>query len=380
MSRPAIAVIAALALAACGGSPSASRTSPNPSGQPTATASPSSSPSAGASPLGTGTPGGASLVHCDTAVPAGDTLVIGTISGDPTIVVRDIQDPANARTLCKFDAGASNPQFVSATLVSYTTANNQIVRADLAGGNTAVLATFGAGFGSGLYSVSPDGRSITYIDGNAWHLVTPSGNKVLTTLAPVPGRGVNPDEDDNFLGFSPDGQYFALVQTFRGGGTGAAAPDQVRKASDGSLVYSTTGMTMGVWASVPSRLFFRDAGGTVHRWDSGTGPSSMLPLRWIRPKSSPDGRWVAYTIRTTSGLGAVGFYSVQSNSVSITTPAGRSGARFLTNDLVWYAAERACSTCLGGQPTPTGVTYIYSIAGAAEVVSRLSGVYDAWPH
>jgi hypothetical protein len=106
----------------------------------------------------------------------------------------------------------------------------------------------------------------------------------------------------------------------------------------------------------------------------------MLPVRWIRPKSSPDGRWIAYTIRTTSGLGAVGFYSVQSNSVSITTPAGRSGARFLTNDLVWYLEERACATCLGGQPTPTGVTYIYSIAGTAEVVSRLSGVYDAWPH
>ena len=313
-------------------------------------------------------------------MPAGDTLVIGTITGDPTIVIRDIQDPANAKTLCKFDAGATSPQFVSATQVSYTTASNQIVKADLGDGATTILATFRAGFGSGLYSVSPDGRSITYIDGNAWHLATPSGNRVLTTLAPVPGRGVNPDEDDNFLSFSPDGQYFALVQTFRGGGSGAAAPDQVRKASDGSLVYSTSGMTMGVWASVPSRLFSRDSGGAVHRWDPSTGPSSMLPLHWIRPKSSPDGRWIAYTIRTTSGLGAVGFYSVQGNSVSITTPAGRSGARFLTNDLVWYVEERACATCLGSPSTPTGVTYIYSIAGAAEVVSRLSGVYDAWPH
>jgi hypothetical protein len=320
------------------------------------------------------------LVHCDAAVPAGDTLVIGTITGDPTIVIRDIQDPANAKTICRFAAGASSPQFVSGTQVTYTTSSNQIVKADLTGGTTSVLATFGAGFGSGLYSVSPDGHSITYIDGNAWHLATPSGDKVLTTLAPVPGRGVNADEDDNFLSFSPDGQYFALVQTFRGGGTGAGAPDQVRKASDGSLVYSTSGMTMGVWASVPSRLFFRDSGGAVHRWDAGSGQTSMLPLHWIRPRASPDGRWVGYTIRTTSGLGAVGFYSVQSNGVSITTPAGRSGARFLTNDLVWYVEERACVTCLGGQPTPTGVTYIYSITGAAEVVSRLSAVYDTWPH
>jgi hypothetical protein len=138
-------------------------------------------------------------------------------------------------------------------------------------------------------------------------------------------------------------------------------------------------MTMGVWASVPSRLFFRDSGGTVRRWDSSTGVSSMLPLRWISPKSSPDGRWIAYTFRTTSGLGAIGLYSVQSNSVSTTTPAGRSGVRFLTNDLVFYSGERACSTCFGGQPTPTGVTFIYAIASATEVVSRLSAVLDAWP-
>jgi hypothetical protein len=71
---------------------------------------------------------------------------------------------------------------------------------------------------------------------------------------------------------------------------------------------------------------------------------------------------------------------VQGNSVSNTTPPGRSGVRFLTNDLVWYVGEKACSTCFGGQPTPTGVTYIYDIAGTSEVVSRLSNVNDAWPH
>ncbi len=312
-------------------------------------------------------------------MPAGDNLVIGTITGDPTFVVRDIQDPANAKNLCHFDAGAMSPQFVSAAQVAYETASNQIIRADLATGTTTVVATFSGGFGSGQYSISPDGQSVTYLDGNAWHLVTPSGNRVLTTLPPVPGRGTSPDEDDSFLSFSPDGVYIALVQTFHVGGTGATAPDQVRRASDGSLVYSTSGMTMGVWASVPSRLFFRDSGGTVHRWDPSSGLSSMLALRWIGPKSSPDGRWIAYTFRTSSGLGTMGLYSVQSNSATNTSPAGRSGVRFLTNDLFWYIGERACSTCFGGMPTPTGVTYIYDIAGAAEVVSRLSGVLDAWP-
>ena len=317
---------------------------------------------------------------CGQNVPAGDNLVIGTVAGDPTVVVRDIQDPSHARNLCSFDPAATAPQFVSATQVAYETAANQIIKAELTSGSTTVLASYSSGFGSGQYSISPDGRSITYLSGNAWHLSSPSGDHVLTTLPAVVNRGANPDEDDSFLSYSPDGLYIALVQTFHTGGSGATAPDQVRKASDGSLVFSTSGMTMGVWASVPSRLYFRDSAGTMHRWDPSAGLSSMLPLKWINPRSSPDGRWIAYTFRTTGGIGGVGFYSVQGNSVANTSPPGRSAPKFLNNDLVWYQGEKACPTCLGGQPTPTGVTYIYDIAGAAEVVSRLAGVNDAWPH
>ena len=315
-------------------------------------------------------------MRCDAAIPAGDALVIGRVGEDSTIVVRDIQDPANAKTLCRFDSGAQSPQFVSATQVAYATASKQVIKADLAAGTTTVLATVSDSFGAG--SFSPDGKSFTYLDGNAWHLVTPSGNRVLTTLPPVPGRGINQDEDDSFLSYSPDGLYIALVQTFHTGGTGETAPDQVRKASDGTLVYSTSGMTMGVWASVPSRLFFRDGGGTVHRWDPSTGASTMMPLRWIRPKASPDGRWIAYTFRT-SNVDGVGYYSVQSNSIANTSPPARARPRFLNNDLVWYIGEKPCDTCFGGLPTPTGLTFIYSIAGASEVVSRLSDLLDVWP-
>jgi hypothetical protein len=303
--------------------------------------------------------------------------VIGRVGEDPAIVVRDIQDPANAKTLCRFDSGAMYPQFVSATQVAYATSGKQLVKADLAAGTSTVLAAVGDGFGPGQLSFSPDGKSFTYVDGNAWHLVTTSGNRVLATL-PAPTRASNPDEDDTFLSYSPDGQYIALVQTAHVGGTGQAAPDQVRKASDGSLVYSTSGMTMGVWGSFPSRLYFRDSGGTVHRWDPSSGPSTMMPLRWIRPKASTDGRWIAYTLRTNN-VDSVGYYSVQSNSVSSPAPPARSGPRFLTNDLVWYIGEKPCDTCFGGLPTPTGLTYIYSIAGGTEVVSRLSGLIDVWP-
>jgi hypothetical protein len=374
-----VIVVAALALTACGGAAPSAGHSPSVSGQPITTSNPTPSGSAAASSSPAST-AGSSLVSCTTAVPAGDNLVLGALNGDPTIVLRDIQDPANAKNLCKFDPAAVSPRFVSATQVAYETASNELIKADLVSGSTSLIATFGAGVGSGQYSVSPDGKSFTYLDGNAWHLVSATGNRILTTLPAIPGRGVNADEDDIFLSYSPDGLYIALVQTFHTGGTGATAPDQVRKASDGSLVYSTSGMTMGVWASVPSRLFFRDAGGTVHRWDPSTGLSTMLALHWIGPKASPDGRWIGYTFRTSTGIGGIGFYSVQSNGVSNTSPPGRSGVRFLTNDLVWYGGEKACSTCLGGAPTPTGVTYIYDIAGTSEVVSRLANVYDNWPH
>ena len=379
MRASPVLAAAILLLAGCGGSSSSTATH-----SPTAVASAASSASAPSSPSSAPTasaaPGPATLVHCTATVPAGDNLVIGTVAGDPTVVVRDIQDPANAKNLCTFDTSAQSPQFVSATSVAYETSNNQIIRADLSSGATTILATYSSGFGSGQYSISPDGGSISYLDGNSWRMTGAHGNKVLSTLPAAPNRGVNPDEDDSFLKYSPDGQYVALFQTFRTGGTGESSPDQVRRASDGSLAYSTSGMTMAVWAAVPSRLFFRDAAGNVHRWDPNGGLSSMLAAHWIRPRASSDGRWVAYTFRTTGSVGGIGFYSVQSNSIANTSPPGRSGVEFLTTDLVFYIGERACSTCFGGLPTPTGVTYIYDIAGAAEVASRLASVVDAWPH
>src|SRR5437879_13739359 len=125
-----------LGLAACGSSPtnSATHTPASPSTAAVATAS----PSGGASPTASGSPGPASLVHCPTAVPAGDNLVIGTVVGDPTIVVRDIQHPPNAKNLCTIDSTALAPKLVSASAVAYDTRDNQNLVAPLHGGPTAL--------------------------------------------------------------------------------------------------------------------------------------------------------------------------------------------------------------------------------------------------
>src|SRR5207244_8254373 len=199
----------------------------SPTANPSATAS-TTTPSSSTTPNPSGAPGPATLVHCVGTVPAGDNMAIGTVTGDPTVVVRDIQDPANARNLCTFDTSVLAPQFISASAVAYETADNQIIGAQLAGGPTRILATYGAGvIGSGQYAISPDGRSVTYLDGNTWRLAGPTGNKVLSTLPAVPGRGVNPDEDDSFLSFSPDGLYVALFQPFHVGRSGEPVPDTV---------------------------------------------------------------------------------------------------------------------------------------------------------
>ena len=380
MRAGALVVLLLLAVAGCGGSTPAANRSPIAStASPGASAGGSATPSARPSSAPSPTTGPASLVRCTRAVPAGDTLVIGTVVGNPTVVVRDIQDPANARTLCTFDGATQAQQFVSAGIVAYETLDHKIVEASLSGGPGTIVASYTQGFDSGLYAFSPDGGALTYINGHDWHLASASSDRVLTTMPALPGRGVSATQDDEYLAFSSDGQYVAWFQTFRTGGTGATAPGQIRKVSDGSLVYSASGMTMAVWASVPSRLFFRDMTGAVKRWDATEGVTSMTTLQWIRPRASPDGRWIAYTFPTSTGVGRVGLYSVQANSVSATTPAGRSGVRFLTNDLVFYVGERACSTCFGGLPQPTGVSYIYSIAGGSEVISRLASVNDVWP-
>jgi hypothetical protein len=136
---------------------------------------------------------------------------------------------------------------------------------------------------------------------------------------------------------------------------------------------------MGVWASVPSRLFFRSSAGVLSRWDPSSGVSVMQSsLRWTRPHASPDGRWVAYTSYDSAGHPHVSLYSVQGNSVRAVVSGLRSGAQFLNNNRLWYQEEAACDCGLTTSQT-TGTTYLYDIAGNAESGSRLSGVFDAWP-
>jgi hypothetical protein len=401
--KAAAMVTCALVLVACTGIPSPTASaSPTPAPTATTTAIPTAIPSVApptptpsASPTAvppTPTPTGTALpsVTCPAPIDPTHNLVLATLTGNSTVVLRDITNTAAAQTLCTFNEAIA-PRFVTASVVSWTEqgssqgSGGSILRADLgARVQTAVASWSTGGFGSGIFDWSPDGTALTYIGaaspGPTWHLVSGGTDRVLTTLPTVPGRGVSQQDDDFMLAFSPDGQYLALVNTFTTGGSGDTAPMQIRRVSDGSLVYSGSNATMAVWASVPSRLFFRSPDGALSSWVPGNGPGALQPsLRWVRPHASADGRWIAYTIYDSGGLPHVGLYSVQGNSLG-PQPAGlRSGALFLNNNLGWYQEEAATECGLGGCSQTTGNAFIYDIAGGTEVASRITGVFDVWP-
>jgi len=385
-------LVALLLLGACtapgiGAAPPASR---HATGSPpvAATSAPPPSPTAAA----TATPGGtaSSVASCTGAIPSRDNLVLATLTGSTTVVLRDISDLASPRTICTF-TGSLSPHFATASVIGYTQGGRdldsagRITRLDLAASTATDVASWtSGGFGSGIFDWSPDGRSLTYIlsshTATAWHLVAGGRDQVLASLPPVPGRGVSRENDDFMLAFSPDGLYLAMVQTFATGGTGDSAPLQVRRTSDGGLAYSAASGTMGAWASVPSRLFFRDNAGVLSRWDPSSGVSVMQSsLKWVRPHASQDGRWIAYTSYDSASLPHVALYSVQGNSLG-PSPAGlRSGALFLNDNLVWYQEESPCDCGLGGQSQLTGHAFLYDIGAGTESGSRITGVFDAWP-
>lgn len=392
VGKVAIGLAALILLGACslsGGKATPSPASSTSTNAPTTAPPPSPGTTASAAP--TATPGGtpSSAASCTGAIPSTANLVLASLTGSPTVVLRDISNVSSPRTICTF-VGSVSPHFVTASVVGLVQASidgsgpGRITRLDLATGIATDVASWpSGGFGSGVFDFSPDGSSLTYIGagsaGPTWHLVSGGRDQVLASLPSVPGRGVSQQDDDFMVAFSPDGLFLAMVQTFATGGTGDSAPLQVRRVSDGNLVYSATSGTMGVWASVPSRLFFRDRAGVLSRWDPSSGVSVMQSaLKWTRPHSSQDGRWIAYTTYDSAAHPHVALYSVQGNSLGPAPLGLRSGAQFLNSTLLWYQEETACD-CGLAQSQLTGHTFIYDIAAGAESGSRIGGLLDAWP-
>jgi WD40-like Beta Propeller Repeat len=318
------------------------------------------------------------------------------LKGVSGIVVRDITDILHPVSRCTFHGG-SYFHFVSETRLSYIVmggsnlgAPGALYLADLGSGTTSLVRswTYG-GYASWIYAWSPDGSKLTYLSsdqaGVTWHMLSAAGDRLLASLGQVAPRNVNVDQDDAMVGFSADGQYVAVEQTFtQGKGTVSATPIQVDRVSDGSIAYSSTDGTMAAWAGTGARLLFRTNAG-VQSWSPAGGLISVSSSTiWVHPIASPDGSRMAFSVLNAQGNHVGQVIDLATSAIHSLSPNPRMGAAFLNASLVWYAGETICTTAtpcggLGGPPL-TGQTYIYDLGSDVETGSIDVAFFDSWPH
>lgn len=403
MKRQLLAVAAFLLVAACGGQPAANLPSASPSlvaaetPSPEASPSPSASPVLSPSPAATPTPAltpaavpawAAMKPSCSGALGGHEAVLV--LKGATKPVVADVTDPAHPRTICTL-TGSWQPQLVTQSTVSWWATENRggagqsaIVSLSLVTGTSAVVAKWaGGGTIDGLSAWSPDLSSIAYVTSDAsavkLHLLSGGGDRVVGTFGAVPGRGGNPLEDDAFLGFSADGHYFALVQTFTSGGDHL----QVRRTSDGAVVYSQANGTMAAWSTAGSKLFFRSVGSSaVKVWTSTGGATQAFAqaAAWISPDTDAGDDYIAYTVRDSGGIPHVWTYGHDGRAGG-ELPNVRSGPVFLNTETIFMLEEAPCGSNCGPGPAtqPDGKTYTFSLATMSETASNIVWIYGTWP-
>jgi hypothetical protein len=314
------------------------------------------------------------------------------LQGAANPVLADVSNAKVPRTLCGISGGSFQPQLVTQTMISWSAtqgspsaAGTSVVAVlDLFTGTSTVAATWsGGGFMDGLHAWSPDRGFLAYVASDSssvtLHLLSGGGERVVATLGPVPGRGFNPSEDDSYLAFSPDGAYFALVQTF----TSSGDQLQVRRTTDGSLAFSLSKGTMATWGSTGSRLYYRmPSSSVVQVWDSTAGVSQAFgqQVSWIRPRADAGDDNLAFTVRDSSGAPHVWVYGRNGHSAG-PLPNVRSSPAWLNSTTFFYMEEAPCSPSCGIGPAwqPTSNRFTYDIAQQAETASKISQVYGAWP-
>lgn len=335
------------------------------------------------------------------SAPAIRSLALVTLRGSNQIVVRDITDISHPKTVGAFGPfpalggyGAPSDQFVSATEVSYVGDKTDdafglptgLFRAPSGSPGIEIVKGSEALF---VFAWSANGNSLVYLaatlTGTALHQLRAGVDTTVTSLPrlgvggcetlPCPPAFQDPaDKWDFRLLYSPDGAHISVVQN------GISGFFRVW-TSDGKLLSESDGggPTMSVWSG--SSLYFRDATG-VEVWHDGVISTFLRGVEWIRPKASPDGRYIVYVARE---LGAAHVFIVDTTSGQIRDLGpGRSEPAFLTSRYIWYQAEPVCVPEGKCQPSFPGVasgpTYIYDLQDSTETRSVITSVIDVWPH
>jgi hypothetical protein len=325
---------------------------------------------------------------CTGSPAAHEALLV--MKGSTKLILADVSDAHHPKQLCTL-TGAWTPQLVTQRMVSWwatqspgQAGQSMLVGLDLFSGSITVVAKWQGGFFlDGLHAWSPDESAIVYLSSDAAalkvHLISGGGDRVITQFAAIPGRGINPAEDDAYVGFSADGTYFALVQTFTTGGQQL----QIRRTKDGTLAYGQATGTMATWESIGSRLYFREPSGTsIKVWDPSAGVTQLIGLAqsWLRPVSDAGDDNVAYTVNDSSGLPHVWLYGHNGRSGGQLGNV-RSSPDFVNTTSLFLVEEAACSAdCgLGQASKPTGNTFIFDLATQTEAASGIASVHGAWP-
>jgi hypothetical protein len=335
-------------------------------------------------------PAWASLRASCAGTPAPQEAVV-KLQGAATPVLADVSNAKAPRTLCGISGGNFIPQLVTQTTLSWyasqgSPTNNATsliaVLNPFMGTATVVAMWSGGSFMDGLHAWSPDRGFLAYIasddNGVALHLLSGGGDRVVATLGTVPARGLDPNQDDAYLAFSPDGAFFALVQTV----TSSGDQLQVRRTIDGSLAFSLAKGTMATWGSSGSKLYYRlPSSSNVQVWDSQAGVSQAITkTSWIRPRADAGDDSIAFTVRDSAGTPHVWLYGHGGRAGGQLPNIRSSPAWVNTNDL-FYVEEAVCSTNCGIGPAwqPDGKTFTYDVAQGTESTSKISQVYSAWP-
>jgi len=352
--------------------------------------SPSPSPSPTPPPTPAGVPSWAALHASCAGAPAAHEAVL-KLQGGANAVLADVSAASAPKTLCGITGGNFSPQLVTQTMISWyatqgnpTTSGSSVIAVlDLFTGTSTVVASWaGGGFMDGLHAWSPDRGFLAYVasDSSAvsLHLLSGGGDRVVATMGAVPGRGLDPNQDDAYLAFSPDGAYFALVQTF----TSSGSQLQIRRTIDGGLAYSLAKGTMATWASTGSRLYYRMPGSNqVQVWDSKAGVSQAISQQsWIRPRAAAGNDDLAFTVRDNAGTPHVWLYGSNGRAGG-QLPNVRSSPAWLNSNEFLLAEEAACTNNCGIGPTwqPDGKTFTYDITTQTETPSKIAVVYGSWP-
>jgi len=393
--RAEVLALAMFALCACSGLPGASGRAPSsPAATHVASKTPRPSGPAfpGQAPGGPAAPAPAPLT-CGSRIPAFANLALVTLPGKIGVSVRDISDLSNPISRCLVHGTtATYPRFMDGTHVSYIvtspTGNGALYLADLLTRRTKLVRSWAdEGTMYWVYAWSPDAKTLSYMSSNsagvAWHLLSAAGDVTLSSLGQIPGRDASPDSDDAMTGFSADGQYVALENTFTGAGM-TAAPFQIVRLSDHKLVYSRRDGSMATWTGSGAHLYFRTVAG-VESWDPKAGVQVVAPgLSWIHPWPSADGLRIVYTVADGTGNHQVGYLRLTDPPTVVFGPFLHPGtaAVFLNSTLVWYAEEASCAQtqCGIGGPPLTGRTFLDDLVVQTERPSVDIAVFDSWPH